>query len=168
MFSIMKNSPEDLDKETHEQMIFKDFVRAAGLHVLLGSIHSKEPPLPDISCELDGQLHYFELTRASDQKIANDVGALLKNTYKTGTGGVGQAMSYDDREMLRTAIERKNNKTYKTNGAPIDLLVYYDGVTSPSPLPDLIDETFRSLQTESQTQWNKIWLYDWPNNRILF
>jgi len=77
-------------------------------------------------------------------------------------------MSYDDREMLRTAIERKNNKTYKTNGAPIDLLVYYDGVTSPSPLPDLIDETFRSLQTESQTQWNKIWLYDWPNNRILF
>jgi len=156
------------NKKEHERRVFSDFVIEAGLDVAPDSIRSEEEPLPDISCRMNGQLHYFELTRVSDQSIANEVGALLSTARRTGKGGVGRAMSYDDRQMLREAIERKIGKTYKTKGAPFDLLVYYDDAVSPSPLPDLIDSIFRELQNEFHQRWNKIWLYDWPNKQVMF
>jgi len=156
------------EKEKHECQVFRDFASEAELNVDLDSIRSETVPLPDISCRINGKLHYFELTRVSDQNIANETGKLLSSTHRTGEGGVGRAMSYDDRQMLREAIERKTGKTYKINGAPFDLLIYYDSAVSPSPLPDLIDSTFRKLQIEFHQYWNKIWLYDWPNNQVKF
>jgi hypothetical protein len=154
--------------QEHEQKVFSNFVNAAKLNVIPDSIRPEEAPLPDISCHIDGHLHYFELTRVADQSIANEVGALLKETRRTGKGGVGHVTWYDDRQMLRKAITRKNDKKYETHGAPLDLLVYYDVTISPSPLPELIDSIFHSLQTEFHDQWNKIWLYDWSNNQVMF
>lgn len=154
-------------KERHEQEVFRNFVKTAKLDVDGDSICSESPPLPDISCQMMGKQHYFELTRASDQKISDETGYLLKTSKSTGEGGVGKAISYDDREMLRAAVKRKMNKKYETGKTPIDLLVYYDGL-SPSPLPELIESTFRELQSEFHNRWHKIWLYDWSNDRVLF
>lgn len=156
-----------MTKAAHELEIFRQFAEAVGLAVGLDSICSQSPPLPDISCEIDGQPRYFELTRVADQSISNDVGNLLKEARKTGVGGVGEAHVYDDRAMLRDTVERKAAAKHETKGDRFDLLLYYDGVFHAVTTFRHIEATFRELQARYSGRWAAIWLYDRSSRRFL-
>jgi hypothetical protein len=156
-----------MSKAEHERAVFTEFVIVAGLDVPLASIKSQEPPLPDIACTLAGAPHMFELTRVADQEIANDVGMLLTKASRTGEGGVGGAHSYDDKAILRRAVERKATARHVTQGAPLSLLAYYDGVFHELGSFDWVRATFEQLVEEYAARWHSMWLFDWPKKALL-
>jgi len=68
--------------ETHELNTFKAFAKASGLPIRLDTIIKKNPPKPDIQCDVIGiGFLAFELVRIMDQKFAN----LCKKNKKTIT-----------------------------------------------------------------------------------
>jgi hypothetical protein len=154
-------------KADDERDVFREFAVVAGLDVDPDSIESQDPPLPDISCRIAGQIRYFELTRAANQDIANDVGGLLVKGRKTGEGGVGKAHVYGDRETLTAAVKRKATTTHETHGAPLDLLVYYDGWLVPIPEREVVEPVLKSLRAQYSGRWRTIWLYDRVNKWVL-
>jgi hypothetical protein len=147
-------------KAEHEREVFLEFAAVVGLDVDPESARAEAPPRPDISCLVAGTRHYFELTRAANQEIANEVGHLLAKARRTGETGVGRAQAYNDEVSLRDAVARKAASNHETDGAPLDLIVYYDGVFHPVPSFEWVEATFRELQAEYRERWNAIWLYD--------
>jgi hypothetical protein len=156
-----------MNKADDERRVFEEFAALAGLRIDPASVRSEEPPLPDISCLIDGRRHYFELTRVADQPLADETGRLLTRARKTGDGGVGRFLSYDDRTILVDAVERKAATRYQTGGDPRSLLVYYDGVIHVLALLELVEPTFRDLQTKYRHHWTALWLYDRVGKRCL-
>jgi hypothetical protein len=156
-----------VNKADHEVAVFREFVEVAGLPVDPDSIRPAESPWPDISCTIAGQVHYFELTRAADQGIADNMGGLIVKGRRTGEGGVVAAQAYDDRSILRVAVERKASATHETGGQPLSLLVYYDGVFHALGSFTFIESTFRALQAQYHGRWNAIWLYDRNKKEVL-
>jgi hypothetical protein len=157
----------DMSKAQDEMNVFLQFAEAAGFAVEPASVRPQQPPFPDISCRIDGQLRYFELTRAADQAIADDVGRLIVEERRTGIGGVGEFHVYDDRATLRETVERKARKDHQTDGHPLDLLIYYDGVFNAVATFRHLEATFRELQAEYRQRWRGIWLYDSSSGRVL-
>jgi len=154
-------------KAEEEREVFEEFAAVAGLAIDAGSIRSEKPPLPDISCHIGGDARYFELTRAANQGVADEVGRLLVKGRKTGEGGVGRPQVYNDEKTLRAAVEQKAAAKHETHGAPLDLIVYYDGMFHPVPSFDWVESTFRSLQAEYRHRWGAIWLYNRTSKQIL-
>jgi len=131
------------------------------------SIQSHDPPEPDISCTVDGEKWFFELTRAADQEIADDVGRLLKQTARDGVGGAGDAHVYNDGQILKTAIEKKAAKHHETGGVPLHLLIYYDGVFHAIGRLSIVEPAFRKLSAEYRERWARIWLYERQSKQVL-
>jgi len=154
-----------VSKADDERQVFQDFAVAAGLQP--DAIQSEEPPYPDISCRIGGDVRYFELTRAANQGVANEVGGLFTKARKTGKSGVGRAQVYSDDAALRAAVARKAESSHETRGAPLDLIVYYDGVFHPVPQFEWIEATARELRAQYRNRWNAIWLYDHTKKRLL-
>jgi hypothetical protein len=154
-------------KAKEERELFREFATAARLGVDPDSIRSEDPPLPDISCRIAGKVRYFELTRAANQDIADEVGRLWVQGRRTGETGAGRAHVYGDPQTLRGAVERKAAATHETRGVPLDLLVYYDPAFHPSPEPEWVESTFRELQAKYRDRWNAMWLYDRTDKWIL-
>lgn len=156
-----------MDKEAHQLAIFKLFVESIPLSVDPNSIQSLQPPMPDISCSINGQKHFFELTRGADQGIADDIGKLASSTNTTD---VGEFRCFNDEHILVEAVEKKASKQYETNGCPVDLLVYFDGLfhypgyMATSELQPTLD----SLQERFKNKWRHIWFYDYANNEHLY
>jgi hypothetical protein len=156
-----------VSKADHEREVFLEFAHAAGLDVDRDSVQSEEPPRPDISCLVAGERRYFELTRAANQEIADEVGHLLTKARRTGETGAGEAHVYNDELTLRATVARKAASSHETGGAPLDLIVYYDGVFHPALSFESVESTFRELQAEYRGRWNAIWLYDRRTKQVL-
>ena len=148
-----------LTKEKYERGVFHHFVKAAALSINAHSIRSPREPYPDISCRLNGQPYYFELTRMTHHDIANARGHYLSQLAHTGSAPPLRADIYDDRTALRQTIKRKAIKKYKTLGRPLALLIYLDGVFHPPKMPPSWARTI--LEDEGPSRhWVGIWLYD--------
>jgi hypothetical protein len=154
-------------KSDHEIEVFLEFAEAAGLPVDRASVKSPDPPKPDVFCMVEGEPRYFELTRAADQGIADDVGKMLVKTAKTGEGLVGTPHWYDDKAIIREAVERKAAKAHETGGLRLDLLVYGDGVFHALGTLDHVRTTFAELQAQYAECWNALWLYDRSTRDVL-
>jgi hypothetical protein len=81
--------------------------------------------------------------------------------------GVGNAHGYDDRAILRDAVEKKANKAHETHGHPLELLVYYDGVFHGGAQREIARGAFAELQEEFNGRWRRMWLYDAPSKEVL-
>jgi hypothetical protein len=160
------------DKAKGERAIFRRFAGASGLSINLKSVRSRKPPRPDISCRLRETPFYFEITRMAHQGSANAMGHHLSELARKGTAPALAPEPYDDRAALREAIERKAAGKYQTDGRPIGLLVFIDGVFHPPHMPA---PWARAVFEEKgpMERWNGIWLYDavydtvvasWPRN----
>jgi hypothetical protein len=155
-----------LTRGEHERSVFRCFVKAAGLPINPRSIRSPREPRPDISCRLDGQPHYFELTRMTHRNIANARGHHLDQLALTGSAPPLGADIYNDRTALRQTIERKANKKCGTFGHPRALLIYLDGVFHLPKMPPSWARTI--LEDEGPNRhWVGIWLYDAVYDRVL-
>jgi len=101
-------------------VIFRaDGLEAAGLTLDLNSITNDEPPQLDIKCSVEGTPYYFELDEIADAELAMNYSRSLK-TFDI-TGGV-----FSQEMPLIEMIRKKTARSYETNGAPVDLVLYYD------------------------------------------
>lgn len=121
------------DKEKWEQKVFIAFTKRCGLNISESSIKSREPPMPDISCNLDGNGYFFELAEVVPEVQAEAL----------STEGVYSSMFPDPGDLgpraMINILQKKQQKTYKTGGFPVDLLLYFSK-DFPMYLPDVKSE----------------------------
>lgn len=151
-------------KEQHELKMFEAFANECPLNIDPGSARNEGPPMPDISCIMDGQPHHFELIRVLDGKMAQRM-ATTNRTRKITGGAFSQ-----DRTLI-DAVRKKSGKTYPVPKTSLDLLIYYDE-QRPS-FGALFDETRRDLLLFLQDmtltgRWNRVWIYDHNSGQILY
>lgn len=154
-----------MTKAEYELQVFLSFAATANLNLNRSTARSERPPKPDVWCEIDGIPAYFELRRVADQTIANDIG--FKSTTK-GAGSRPGVFSYSDDEVVRAAVAAKASKSYETEGQDFELLLYCDRKYHPRVELVLVREALRELESEHSGRWNKIWLYDVSEDRVLW
>lgn len=121
------------DKETHERVVFEEFATAAGLTLDADSVSNERPPKPDIRCKVSGETRFFELARLVDPTLAQDVNESIRRLQRGDKRVVTSAVSLKDPLIER--IRGKAAKDYETDGAPVDLLLYYDSEIPAFELP---------------------------------
>jgi len=102
-------------KAAVERAAFAAFVKAARPDIDPGSIESRRPREPDITCvTLNGERLAFELVELCPPELAKAIGDELK----TGGGVTDMIWTCDP---SRAALLKKIGKTYTASG-PVDLL----------------------------------------------
>jgi hypothetical protein len=144
-------------KRMGELRAFLGFVGVCRLPVEHATVTCSDPPYPDIRCTLDGPLHFFELGEVTDQGLASR----YSESLRTGkiTGGF-----YSQDEPLRSILMSKAQKTYLTDGAPVDLVLYYWKQTPYDPEVQKVLWESRALihQMLSPGPFSGIWIYEHP------
>ena len=97
---------------------------------------------------------------------ANRVGCLISELAQKGTAWAITPEFYDDRAALSETIKRKAAKTYETDGCPIGLLVYIDGVLHPPCMPEIWAQAV-VREEGPKWRWNSIWLYDVVCDKVI-
>ena len=118
---------DNLQKSRREVSVFQEFAERSGLPIGPNSIEKREPPEPDILCEVTGKGHVaFEIKEMCDEPIAKVVSALRKTKD-------------DEPKFLRSGyavqkiVIKTRNKKYRTR-YPVELLFYTDGrIVLPVP-----------------------------------
>lgn len=150
-----KRFPEPLwpngsnEKEIEEGWTFLEFAAAAGC-TLSSAPTKRQPPFPDLECELDGKPVLFELGEILEIGLAAGIAHSGKQAQEKADAIVrGDAVAADSIETwgLRTfagnaSLERmlrqKLGKRYETAGLETNLLLYYDQQTPRGPFDHLL------------------------------
>jgi hypothetical protein len=143
------------DKQRFELDVFNEFVRIAGLDVEPHSIRQLDPPNPDVSCIVKGEVRSFELTLVTDEAIET----------KVRRGRSGYSNFKIKIEDIVNAIRKKSAKKYL--GESIDLIIH-EGAT---PIDDLwlYDRNDLNQVVQDETDispFARIWLLDITNNLV--
>src|SRR5215472_1886106 len=89
------------DRQAAEQAVFLDFAETAGL--LVTRIDSREPPEPDILCEIDGEgmvaVELGEVVGAERARALNEQSAVRKQ-FRSAYAGLPQ----EDRERIESRV----------------------------------------------------------------
>src|SRR5258708_814419 len=112
--------PNATRKEMTEINVFNGFISASGFNVDPSSAKNEKPPMPDISCTIDGASYLFELGEVTDEKLAEQLGI----SQRTQTDGEGGFLS--EEEPLVRMILKKAQSKYHTGGMLLDLVLHYD------------------------------------------
>lgn len=148
-------------KRMLELRAFLGFVEASGLNIDRATAVCLDPPSPDIRCSLGSSRYFFELGEVTDEGLARR----YSDSLKTGriTGGW-----FSQDEPLTSMITSKGQKAYQTDGAPIDLVLYY---WKQAPFVPEVQKTLSALkpvvdQILSSGPFSRIWIYEHPS-RVL-
>jgi hypothetical protein len=154
--------PSAVRKESDEMKIFMEFVTAAPLNVDSGTPKNEKPPLPDVSCTIGGKPYLFELGKIADQDLAAEVARSLHTGEVTGC-----AVSEED--PLVRMIMKKAGSTYRADGAPLDLVLYYDRQYPFAPV-EYLDWHEAEIRTAllPRGPFSRIWIYDGWNKTVLW
>ena len=151
-------------KKINESKVFARFARASNLNCAVYDHENCDPPFPDIRSRIDGQTYYFELGEITDEGLARGV------AHSEGTGEItGGAFSQLD--PLLKMFREKCIRSYLTNGAPVDLLLYY---SRQYPHETFLLEYLKRYDSEitqliKQGPFSRIWIFtDWPPRKVLW
>jgi hypothetical protein len=149
-------------KRMLELRAFLGFLEASKFPVDRATVFCPDPPYPDIRSSLGSSHYFFELGEVADKDLARSYGESLK------TGGI-TAEWYSDSEPLTSIIRSKAQKTYQTDGAPVDLLLYYwkQAPYEPEVETALIQRVGQALRSGP---FSRIWVYDHSGcpSRVLY
>ena len=145
---------DDEEKSRRELNIFGDFVKCSGLSIDPNSVEKRNPPEPDILCEIGKEgLVAFELMESCDDSLAEKISYQLKLNNPEPVflrlGNTGDS-----------TLKNKRSKQYLTD-YPIELLCYTDG-RNVSP-PDVIISRIRSCFDYKRGPFRRIWFMGEPN-----
>lgn len=112
---------------------------------------------------IDGREYFFELGEITDEALAKGIA----DSVKTGTVS-GCARSQE--KPLAKMLKQKCEKRYETNGARVDLLLYY---WRQSPYMETIvgylnDNNLEIAKLLTLSQFAKIWIYDLGSETVLW
>lgn len=141
-------------KRIAEMKVFSSFAQTAQLAIDSVTVHSEEPPKPDIFCKIDGRDYYFELGEVTDCELAGQLGQASK-TMEPAPGPFSQE------EPFAYMLQEKTKKTYETGGVPVDLVLYFD---KQYPMIEGIREHVAKYATElgllvSSGPFERVWIY---------
>jgi hypothetical protein len=108
-------------KSDHEIDVFIEFAQVNGMSITRENIEPRQPPEPDLRLKAPEGHVYFELGRILDPEMQR---ARLHAMRSAPTPVA--AANYDVKLPERQVLKRKIAAAYETNGAPIELLLYYD------------------------------------------
>ncbi len=140
------------------------FVRASGLASDPFDHENEDFPLPDIRAIIDGQTYYFELGEITDEQVARRVSISEKTGERTGG-------AFSQLEPLLKMFREKCAKSYSTNGAPVDLLLYFwrQCPHDESLLEDLERYEAEITLLTRYGPFSRIWIYtESPRPKVLW
>jgi len=108
--------PGSAKTDQEELEVFHAFATAARLSV--DSALKATPPQPDIRCELNGILYFFELGEITDQGLARMTASALGTMQITGL-----RRGYSQEEPLNYILGKKAGGSYETGPSPTDLVL---------------------------------------------
>ncbi len=155
---------KEREKIDREREIFEEFASTSGLGVESSSVRNEPPPgLPDISCDIKGLRHYFELSEITDRDLARNY-----SLHQNDDRSFGGAISHSD--PLLHVFRRKATKRYAGIDGPLDLVVYYDNQVAPYFDLTFIPANVGLIATRMLTSgnWNRVWVFDRSQKRILW
>lgn len=160
-------------KADHEVEVFNEFARAGGLEVGEGSVETRDPPEPDIYCSIAGTPRYFELGRLLDRESPKLVLEMLRKHPEPVAVDVTK-FGLPERDVLRAKL----GKAYRTNGRPVDLVLYYDWGpdaflthSAPPPMdlsPQFIEAVIMPELAQGRGSFDTIWIYERIRPSILW
>jgi hypothetical protein len=154
--------PSAVRKESGEMKVFMEFVAAGHLNIDPGTPKNEQPPLPDISCSVGGKQYLFELGEITDEELAAEIGRSLR------TGAVAGG-AFSEEEPLVRMILKKAGSTYRTDGAPMGLVLHYDKQYPFAPA-EYLDRHLAeiALALIPNGPFSRIWIYDGWTKAILW
>lgn len=160
---IWNTFPPDIQKRVHESCVFVRFAAAAALMPNPYDHANRNPPLPDIQVNFGGHPYYFELAEITDEGLAKVVSISEKAAKITGV-----AFSQLD-PLLRTLWGKCQKPHYETNGASVDLLLYYSKQYPYEPLLYDILGRNSTQRLVASSQYRRLWVFsDWPPRKVLW
>jgi hypothetical protein len=148
-----------LSKPELEKKVFEKFVKHTGINVI--RFQSCDPPQPDISCDTECGKLYFELTD-------NTSGQIQKSVHAKDETSRNAAYWFDP---FPQRYRQKFEKHYEINSADCELLIYFGihpvaelGPHFDSKLSENIEWIHKHMQ---QSQFGKVWIYDYHRDRVL-
>lgn len=153
----------DKKRKNHEQQVFREFVEAERLNVDQSTIECRQPPEPDILCICNGSPVYFELGRIFDPYL----GKLRNLALSLPAGTLITPNTSCTKVPERLTLEKKLSKRYKTDGNPVELLLYHDAenfrVAGPIPPVDFTlhaKTVMEPLLEQSPTKFRRVWVFE--------
>ena len=144
----------DERKRTLEMLVFLSFASASGLPIDEGSPENGAPCYPDIACTISGQPYWFELGQIINEEVAEK----LNPKRRKQEGG----FSYDQEKPFVERVNDKATKRYKTEGAPVDLVLHFDlRLGSAATVKRLIEKHATLLDSLTTVgPFKRVWIFD--------
>jgi hypothetical protein len=152
-------SPDE-KKQAKESRVFISFANATEL---IPDPFKHSNGTPDIRTCINGCDYYFELGEITDESLPKGVAHSIKTKTVSGC-------AFSQEEPLAKMLKQKCEKQYETNGAPVDLLLYY---WIQSPLEETIGDYLLRNILEIQeliqgSQYERIWIYDTDSGKVVW
>jgi hypothetical protein len=149
-------------KEIDEKAVFMSFLYETKLVSDPFRCSNQAPPKPDLSIEIENNKYYFELGEITDETLAKSVAESIRE--KTCS-----VCALSQVEPLAKMLKQKCEKSYETDSAQVDLLLYYWRQT---PYPNTVHGHLDSNRDEvdelvRNSQFKKIWIYDLPSEEVV-
>ena len=127
---------DKLGKAERELKVFEEFRKRSGLPIDPESVKNREPPEPDIYCEIEGCGSVaFELSSLINQRLAKT------NSEQTKLDTPEPVyLRLDSREAIRCICRKKREKSYSTPH-PIELVLYES--MRPAPPANFVIQCIR-------------------------
>jgi hypothetical protein len=147
-----------------EWWTFGRFARVAPLDIDPRTIENREPPEPDVICQISHEPHYFELGEVTDESVAQKAGIAAKQGRDIFSG------TYSHLPPLMRIFEQKCFKTYATHGRQVHLLLHYSVGHQVPHTSRVLAEIIKGQQDKlQQSPFASLWLYDgWSNSVISY
>ncbi|OGW85652.1 MAG: hypothetical protein A3C35_02150 [Omnitrophica bacterium RIFCSPHIGHO2_02_FULL_46_11] len=148
-----------LSKEAKETTVLESFLKCCEEFSSRESfvITSPKPPEPDCHCAFsDDAGIYFELSEIIDEKIAQK----FYDPRIPFTGGF-----FND-DILTDRIKEKLQKSYRTNGKRVDLILYFD--LQPGWREDTMRQEVGTVMYQlGKGPFTKVWLFSVHQKKII-
>lgn len=144
---------DSMEKSQRELAVFQEFAERSGLPVIADTIQKRDPPEPDILCEVSGEgFVAFELKELCAEEIAEGISELIRTESE-------DAKYIRSGDPTSDVIEKAKKKKYKSN-YPIDLVLYSGGRTvSPA---DIIVPQIRDGFGDGRHLFSRVWFMGTP------
>jgi hypothetical protein len=136
------------DKGILELRVFASFANRCGIPIVSGSAQKREPPEPDILCQLEtGEALAFERAEACAPEFAAALTAAFRD-------GVSPAFWGED--VSAATIRKKLSKSY-TVACSVELLLYTNGRTVLAD--DTIQAELEPIIQDVIGQFRRVWFF---------
>jgi len=144
----------DERKRALEMSVFLSFAPVSGLSIDEGSPVNGAQDYPDIGCTILGKPYWFELSQIINKEVAEKVNP----RHRKQEGG----FSYDQEKPFVERVIDKATKTYKAEGAPVDLVLHFDLRLGTAATVKRLIEKHRTLLDSLTTPgpFKRVWIFD--------